>query len=288
MDIILNEKRLPPPININVNSLKIAGQLLIVWDKVRNPDQSHLVNDPQNNPQNLIQDVKYNIYRGSSVGGIFYKLNKEPLDSPRYEDRNVGRNPNTQYFYKVSTVSEFTPGSSVEKTEGELSPPVIYRVSTTNKWFTKINERNMWILKNTGVLMDLYVRKTDGPRCSYCVDPLRGQGDPDCTHCFGTTYEGGYEPMVQLYIRQKPATQQLELTPQGYVPNNNPGAWTISDIQIRNRDFMINPEGKILSVTSSSVSHAAGYLFHQELTMKELDPTDKLYKIKRATLYPSW
>jgi hypothetical protein len=185
-------------------------------------------------------------------------------------------------------VSEFIDGIVTRIVEGELSNPVIYRVSTTNKWFTKINERNMWILKNTGVLMDLYVRKTDGPRCSQCWDDLRSQGDPDCTFCFGTTFEGGYEPMSQLYVRQKPSVQQLDLTPHGYVPNNNPGAWTISDIKISNRDLMINPEGKILSVISSNVSHAAGFLFHQELTTKELDPLDKRYKIKRVTLYPSW
>ncbi|MNJ90209.1 hypothetical protein D3C87_78030 [compost metagenome] len=284
MDIILNEKRLPAPINISVNSLREAGKLLITWDKTRNPDKQLLQDDTIIDKSSLILDVKYNVYRSTSIGGIFYKLNKEPLSLPKFEDITVGRNPNTQYFYKVSSISTF---ENLQNIEGELSSPVIYRISTTNKWFNKINERNMWILKNTGVLMDLYVRKTDGPRC-ICMDNARRQGDPDCKLCFGTTFEGGYEPMIQLYVRQKPSTQQLELTPQGYVPNSIPGAWTISDIQIKNRDFLINPEGKIFSITSSNVSHAAGFLFHQELTMKELDPLDRLYDVKRVTLYPTW
>lgn len=286
MDIILNEKKLPPPSNIKVSSLRTPGELLIVWDKVRNPDQKNL-NDPLYNGDSfvLISKIQYNVYRGTSLGGLFYKQNATPLDNPRYDDKNVGRNPNTQYFYKVSTVITLVNNTSIE---GVLSAAVIYRVTTTNKWFMKINERNMWILKNTGVLMDLYVRKTDGPRCSHCWDSLRLQGDQDCTFCFGTSFEGGYEPMTQLYVRQKPTVQQLDLTPHGYVPNNNPGAWTISDIKLTNRDLLINPEGKILSITSTNISHAAGYLFHQEINTKELDPLDKRYQIKRVTLYPSW
>lgn len=280
MDFQLNERRLPAPINIKVSIPKAAGHLLVIWDEVMNPDS-----DRSQFADQIIIKVKYNVYRGISLGGIFYKMNSTPLENTRFEDSKVNRNPNTQYFYKVSTIAEFDDGSTVE---GELSPPVIFHIPTTNKWFKKINERNMWILKNTGVLMDLYVRKTEGERCEECWDSIRSQGDSDCLHCFGTTFKGGYEPMTQLYVRQKPATQQLELTSYGYVPNNNPGAWTISNVKLNNRDLLINPEGKILSITSSQISHAAGYLFHQELTLKELDTTDRLYKMKRTTLYPEW
>lgn len=283
MDFQLNDRRLPAPNNINISSPKGPGQLLVVWDPSRNPDELQV-------KQNivapyLIKEVRYNVYRGISLGGIFYKLNSQPIPLPRYEDSNVNRNPNTQYFYKVSSVAILFDGTIVE---GELSPPVIFHIPTTNKWFKKINERNMWILKNTGVLMDLYVRKTEGEECKYCWDDAREQGRVDCPECYGTGFVGGYEPMTQIYVRQKPAQQQLDLTPQGYAVNNNPGAWTISPVQLRNRDLLINPQGILFSITSSHVSHAAGYLFHQELQMKELDPNDEKYSIKRATLYPNY
>src|SRR3712207_7329638 len=38
---------------------------------------------------------------------------------------------------------------------------------------------------------------------------------------------------VQLYVRQKPAAQQLDISNGGYLINSNPGAWTISGIQDR-------------------------------------------------------
>lgn len=281
MDLILNERKLPYPNNVTVTNPKNAGHLLIVWDRVINPDEDTVSSTPTQVP--YVTAVKYNVYRSTSIGGIFYKLNDSPLDQPRFNDANVNRNPNTQYFYKVSTVAVLNDGTT---SEGETSPPVMFQTPTMNKWFVKINERNMWILKNTGVLMDFYKRKTEGQRCPKCWNDLRGQGDPDCTVCFGVGFVGGYEPMFQIYVRQKPAVQQLELQSQGYVINNTPGAWTISPVQLMNRDLLINPQGIIFSITSNNTNHAAGYLFHQELTLKELDPTDRRYEIKRHTLYP--
>jgi len=282
MDFQLNNRRLPPPINISISSPKGPGQLLVVWDGVNNPDKDKV----SISPETLIGRVEYNIYRSLSLGGIFYKLNTHHLSQPRYEDNNVSKNPNTQYFYKVSTVAIM--GDGVTKVEGKLSDPITFQIPTENRWFKKINERNMWILKNTGIIMDVYRRKTEGERCSFCYDEIRAQGDPDCTNCFGTTFEGGYEPMTQIYIRQKPTTEQLQLTAQGYVPDNNPGAWTISSIELTNRDLMFNPFGKLFSVMNGNISHAAGYMFHQELQLKELDPTDKRHQIKRKTLYPNF
>lgn len=283
MDFQLNPKKLPAPNNITVATLMAIGQLSITWDRVRNPDDS-LINSGSINPH-LIKEVKYNIYRGNSIGGIFYKINTHPLENNRYEDKNVNRNPNAQHFYKVSTVAILNDG--ITKIEGVLSNPVMFHIPTTNKWFKKVNERNAWILKNTGVLMDLYRRKVEGERCSVCWDEIREQGDPDCTNCFGTGFDGGYEPMMQIYIREKPAANTLELTSQGYVINNTPGAWTITTIPLNNRDLLFNPQGELLSVVNANVNHAAGYLFHQELQLKQLDPTDKRYQIKRRTLYPT-
>jgi hypothetical protein len=231
----------------------------------------------------------YNIYRGLSAGGIFYKLNTNgPLITNRYEERSLGRNPNAVYWYKVSAVYKDINNQLIE---GPLSGAIIYQVNNTNRWFKKMNERDLWILKNTGELFDLYTRLTvvdeNHPRCPKCYDPIRGvAGDPNCAICWGTGITGGYEPTIQLYVRQKPAQTTLDITPQGYVYNNVPGAWTISTIQIKNRDLLINPQGKLFSVTSSTINHAAGYFFHQELQLKELDPKDVLYNMKRVILQP--
>lgn len=272
------KKRLSYPTNINVSIPRNIKQAIVTWNNVSIPN-NQIENDE-------IVKIGYNVYKGTSINGIYYKLNKEPIYTNRYEDNSISLNPNSRYWYKVSTVSVFSDGVS---SESLLSEPIMYQVKNENKWFSKVNERNMWILKNTGVLMDLYVRKSDGEKCPDCWDDIRGQSEnTSCKTCFGTGIVGGYEPMFQLYVRQKPAGQQLDIGGQGYVFNSNPGAWTISSVQLRNRDILLNPEGRMFSVTNSHINHAAGYFFHQELQTKELDPTDARYDIKRETLYPEF
>ena len=279
MDFNINSRRLGCPQNIRMSHPHDIKQLIISWDKVENPDKGK-------KPKNKIEEVKYNVYRGTSLNGIFFKLNDNPLDTNQYIDKVLSLNPNTNYWYKISTVAIFSDGSF---SESFLSQPEMYKVENTNKWFNKMNERNMWILKNTGVLMDLYTRKTTGEKCPDCWDEIRGQSiNPKCEKCFGTTFVGGYEPAVQLYVRQKPAPQQLDIITQGYSINSTPGLWTISSIKLHNRDLLINPEGRIFSITSANISHAAGFYFHQELQAKEIDPNDIRYKIKRETLYPEF
>lgn len=266
----LNGKRLNPPSGIIVNYPRNIKKIVVSWNNVTYNRKE-------------VRYIRYNIYRGQSINGLYMKVNKTELDRNMFEDNLINLNPNIRYYYKISTVAYFHDGT---RTESKFSEPQTHVVETENKWFTKMNERNMWILKNDAVLMDLYVRKIDGEKCPNCYDEYRGQASNSrCSICYGTGIVGGYEPAFQLYIRQKPVVQQITKENSGLVLNSTPGAWTISSIQIKNRDLLINPEGKIFAVTTSQVSHAAGYLFHQEFQMTELDPTDNRYNIERKTLY---
>ena len=267
MNIIVNTKRLPAPANIRIGYTKVAGQSLITWNQVTMKDIVPM----------------YNIYRGVASSGAFYKMNLKPVATNKFIDNNVGRNPNTTYWYKISTVYNDN-GVFIE---GPLSAAVQYQVTTMNRWFNKINERNMWILKNTGQLFDFYTRKYEGERCPDCYDEARGRaGQNNCHTCFGTGFVGGYEPMVQLYIRLNPAEESLDIDQESYTYNQLPGAWTITPIQIKNRDILISQDGTMYAVKSTYVNQAEGYYFHQELKLKTLEPEDNLYNIKRATLKP--
>ncbi|MFW6015077.1 MAG: hypothetical protein ACOCRK_01415 [bacterium] len=272
-----NNIQLPPPNNVFISYPKKQGHVMITWNSISHPNN----NDEDNNNDFI---VNYNVYRGTSVNGIFYKLNDEPIKNNYFEDEKQNKNPNITYWYKVSSIYKNDSGNIIE---GKSSKPIKYEVNNTNRWFKKMNERSMWILKNTGQLFDLYVRKYEGKRCPKCYDSIRGRsGNGHCEICFGTGFEDGYEPMFQLYMRLKPVQQSLDIGSHGFQINSSPGAWTISSTQIKNRDILIGPQGIIYSVTSSHINQAAGYLFHQELQLKELERTDPLYNLKRETLYP--
>lgn len=268
----INEGNLQPkyPQHVIISFPRKPNHIMVTWNKVSHPNED--------------RNIFYNIYRGNSPNGIFYKINRMPIDTNFYEDQDVNSNPNINYWYKVSSLYINNEQQTIEST---LSPAIMYKANNTNHWFKKINERNMWILKNTGQLFDLYIRKYEGLKCPDCYDEVRcSAGNPNCKTCYGTGIKDGYEPMFQLYIRLKPAQESLDIDTHGLRINKNPGAWTISTIQIKNRDIIIDPQGIIYSVTSSHINQAAGYLFHQELQLKELERTDPIYHLKKQLLYP--
>lgn len=263
------QTQLPPPANVLVAHVHDLRTLVVTWDEVRGAN---------------LGEVRYNVYRSLAQQGAFVKLNDQPLLVNRYEDADISINPNVDNWYAVTAVYEPVPGLQVE---GAMSRAAHYRVHNTDKWFYKINERNMWILRNTGQLFDLYTRRYTGERCPLCVDNVRLRaGTYSCPVCYGTGFVGGYEPAYQLYVRLKPVETSLGVSSQMLVNDNSPGAWTITDTIIANRDLLISPQGTIYQVLAVHVNQAAGFLFHTELRMRALDPTDQLYSMKRATLYP--
>ena len=276
LNVSIFQRQLQPPEHLVIAYARDYRHLIITWNEIRNPDK-HLVNKK-------IKAVCYNVYKGLSQNGIFYKLNDTPLLTNRYEDTDIERNPNVMNWYKVSSVYEDEDGNWIE---GQLSPPSTFRIRNTDKWFFKINERNYWILQNTGMLFDLYTRKYTGEQCPKCYDSIRGRsGSNTCPICFGTGFVGGYDPAYQLYVRLKPVEQMLTISNQMFVNENTPGAWTISDTLIMNRDLLISPDGTFYQVLARHINQAGGYLFHQELRLKAYDPEDPIYHLKRATIYP--
>jgi len=265
---IVTQKQLPAPENVLVAHVHDLRSTVITWTEVR----AHNVGT-----------VTYNVYRALAQGGTFVQVNTTPITVNRFEDHDISVNPAVDTWYTVTAVYNMA-GVPVE---GAMSRPAHYKVTTTDKWFTKINERNMWILRNTGQLFDLYTRRYDGEKCPLCTDDVRLRaGTYSCPVCYGTGFVGGYEPAYALYVRLKPVETYLGVSSQMFVNENSPGAWTITDTIIANRDLLIAPQGTIYQVLGVHVNQAAGFLFHTELRLKALDPMDQLYSMKRTTLYP--
>ena len=96
MNIQVFQKNLPAPTHIDISYPRDNRHIVITWNEVKNPDKNLLNKE--------IKKVYYNIYKGFTQNGIFYKLNNQPLTTNRYEDYSVSKNPQIQNWYKVSTV----------------------------------------------------------------------------------------------------------------------------------------------------------------------------------------
>jgi hypothetical protein len=261
-DVSSFTKQLPPPNNIHVLQTRVKNEVVITWDKL------HLA----------LVDVKYHVYRGTANNGVFYRITKEPISDNSFIDVQE-KHPAlyNQYWYKVSSVCN--------DIEGRRSLPVQYQPTTQNRWFKKINERNLWLLKNTGVICDLYTRKWEGEHCPDCYDELRGRASNSmCPKCFGTGFVNGYEPQFALYVRLGNSESTVSQNIEGLESQNSISCWTITPTRIRNFDMLFTPDGSILEVTSSYINSADNYNFHQEFKARYLEPNDPKYNIRRATL----
>lgn len=268
-NISLASRCLPPPTDIRIEFPKIQGQCMITWNKLQGADHP----------------VFYNVYRGISFNGIFHKLNKLPLNGNKYLDYTRGNNPNIIYWYKVSSLYQ----DNGQWVEGPLSESVQYQRNSPNLfWFNKINERNMWMLKNDGMYFDFYSRKYEGKHCR-CYDETRGRASQgDCPICYGTGFVGGYEPQCQLLVRLVNVEESLNISREFYQWNSSPSAWTITSLPIHNRDLLISPDGKFYHILSVVVHQANGFLFHHDLRLKYIEPQDPIYSMKRIQLKPAY
>ena len=263
-NLSLATRRLPPPQDIKLEYTKVSGQSIIIWDNLRGADHK----------------VFYNVYRAMAYNGIFYKLNKSPIPINRFIDNTCRTHPTIGYWYKVSSCYL----DNDIWIEGTPSEPIQYQAGPATFWLNKINERNLWILKNDGLIFDFYARKYDGEKCS-CYDYNRASPAlGDCPICYGTGYVGGYAPTCALLVRIVNTVETLNQTKESYRFSQTPTAWTISPIRIRNRDLLIHPDGTIYQVLDSTVSSAAGFQFHQDLKLSSLENNDPLYKIRHAHL----
>ena len=265
-NLSLAVRRLPPPQDIRIQYTKMSGQCVVTWDKLLGADHP----------------VFYNIYRAISSNGIFYKKNTSPIPITKFIDTGLGNNPNITYWYKVSSTYKVNN----IWIEGKSSNPVQYEMNKTIPfWFNKINERNMWILKNDGIIMDFYSRKYEGEFCTECYDSLRGRaGNGACPVCYGTGFVGGYSPECQLLVRLNTYTENLTINREAYSYQQSPAGWTITPIRLRNRDLLIYPDGTIYQVLENTVSITSGVWFHQDIKLKSFDNGDPIYKMKRTNL----
>ena len=215
--ININQRRLPPPQDIVIMYTRVTGQCIVTWNKLTGADN----------------DVYYNVYRGISYNGIFYKQNITPLFQNKYVDNTLNKNPNVNYWYKISSLYKINN----QWIEGIPSRPIQYKVNNLNKWFNKINERNFWILRMDGQLCTFYQRNYEGEKCE-CYDPLRGQaGYSSCPKCYGTGLKVPYSPPLDLYLRFNNVAEALQQDVESWsFKQNGLTAWTISPIRIRNRD----------------------------------------------------
>lgn len=179
----------------------------------------------------------YHVYARYGSNTDYTRLTGSALTYPVFSDTDPQENSKLRRMSYV--VEAITAGGQV------------YRSNPTSNDFeqrgylgrisSEIQRREYLLLsKFNGVKSFLFRRKTFGMRCHRCWNPtLEKVTDDHCPVCFGTSFEGGYQTPIPVFLNYDPTPSTRDVEFFGVMEQNQIGAWTISTPEIDPWDILI-------------------------------------------------
>lgn len=229
--------------------------------------------------------VGYNIYRSTNPAAPvteLTKLNTAPVTIPLYRDTTVDPERFPFYYY---TVMEIQGTGDEVAIDSPASLQSMYWNSARREDVVSIprvlNEfiyRKYLLLRNTGEVVDLLIRKVSGQRCpSY--NPEYEQSIP-CPLCFDTGWIGGYDRVRDVQLRILPSSQQYLQTPYGRAIKTQPTGWLAEWPLLRNGDVVVRADNTRYTVMNLSLLITQGILTEQDFDLAFIDPSNAVYQLE--------
>lgn len=186
-----------------------------------------------------------------------------------YLDESVPRTPGQNWYYKVTYISTASGESSYEEATrvnlytdapDGMRGRLYYALSETVR---RVN----FGLSTVGEDIKIFIRRRIGDTCPVCYDMYAGDGTlPDCTTCYGTGIEGGYDIYSGRGIFH-PASQRVPMIPQGirvdYLPRGVIANYPI----IHDGDGVKRQDGRAYLLSEVSPVIMQNFLIEQEFTI---------------------
>lgn len=124
-------------------------------------------------------------------------------------------------------------------------------------------------------------RRTTGPSCPFCFDPVRKRStDSDCLVCLGTAqYRGGFLLPIGTFINTSPSTKVVRVS---NVSETEPSqkAFDMAGYPLMNAgDVIVDPENRRYRVNEVRNRSKRGFVHRQVLQVTELPRSDVIYRL---------
>jgi len=233
-----------------------------------------------------IPAIGYSIYRALSSAGPF-QLIQSSVGVNFYLDITADQRQRTDYWYTVSATDGAGEGPQSEPMSqtlfARMSPgSELTRLGTSNEMnheliLAEMVRRNELLLRRGGEVVDIYIRKTAGEKCSNCYDPVRNQSKfPNCPICFGTTYVGGYETFSGVLAKIEPYREARQLSDMGFKWNAPPRSWVTTYPLVRSGDILVRRlNDRRYELQGIDVKLSRGIITRQEFDLMEFQKTER-------------
>lgn len=169
-----------------------------------------------------------------------------------------------QLWYQVVTTHKASGDVQVYGPATHEAEPDLIAMTMRRHGLTLLSAatgRQVWVFK----------RRTFGPRCSACWDPVTHTTiRAGCMDCFGTSFMRGYHNPIEVWMQIDPPNEKQagEVGARaGWYPGLNP------------KDIVVEAENKRHIVTRVSPVERLRALIRQELVLAPIDDTDVLYRL---------
>lgn len=204
----------------------------------------------------------------------------------RYSANFVRTDLMQRVFYRVTSVG-IPSGRSIEDCgQGDVvETPLERAAATSNAEVEKLDyiwkeavRRNRWILDQGGERVKAFLKKNVGQLCPCSRDDY-GQGQNDCTLCFGSRILGGYEGPYDIVIAPDDAERRISQSSAGRRVEHSYEVWTGPSPLLSQRDFIVKIDGTRYSVGAVRRPSNRGMLLQQHFNIGYIDEKDIRYSV---------
>ena len=252
--------------------------------------------------------ILFSVYRSEAPNTGFREIASNIADSCFYVDTFEGTpgffSIERPIYYKIKAVAgNETAESNPVYYDGTISadpkeqPDIDASYRTMNR-FQYDKQRKLVrnsLMQNFKVLLEKMVgieaillkRKHWGNRCGYCFDPVANkQVKSHCTHCYDTTWIGGYWPMGILVYERSSMPIQVGKETAGTVEVRQNSYSTLYFPQINYGDIMIIKYNntRYFIKTSPNVTNRRTIPVHQTFIVDLIPPEHVIYQFPIDTM----
>lgn len=235
--------------------------------------------DTRENPS----DYSFTVQRSESPEGPFEPVSQPLVGAFVFRDKTVDMIARWRTYYYQIVIRKLVGGETAN------SHVECLRVQPDRAALYMIREQQLLNKVHIGTPVLIYKRRSQGPQCPSCYDPVRGRTtDSSCTVCFSSKYRGGYLAPIPTFVNVSPGNRTKQ--PQALVTlEPDERMFDMSGYPpLSVGDMIVEPTNRRWRVTSIQERTKQGFVIRQLVRVTRVPQLDIFQKFPiDATKFPS-